>query len=389
MTAMELRAAISLLKIVISVRTNQNTRLANLFEANNLREIYPIYEVNVMTAGIRLNPSRIDRIAAATSIDEATHMGLLDKIIDWFKHGIKRHAIEQLYNTISAVKSDNGTSVHERLQAFMELRHLVEPEHRDKFKFEFFSYEDANHGADRLGCEFAIAGKSIYRNFDISTHEDLEKRDLFFSEQIKINIEDSFRSKNVESALEALKQVIDHHAKVQSQTSQEDTLEADNRLMSKIKVLTDICRTMPEDTKEMVLSNIYGDFGYRIRSLLEFAQSAANSAAGTKHLPFPNFSDVSDEEKEHAPASYRLMEKKLEKTNQILGTPAALLEIMDGFEFAFDDKVDIQDPNSGLSAGSRFNDSLCQDIKSHNELTQTEFDAFKGIGFPPEILRCK
>lgn len=345
-----------------------------------------------MTAGIRLNPSRIDRIVDATNLDDATKMGLFDKIIDWFKGGVKRSAIEQLYNTISEVRGSNGTSEHERLQAFMELRSLVVPEHRDKFQFIFSIHKNETR-TDRLECEFIIADKCIHYNHDISNYDDLENKDLFFSERIKIDIEDSFRTKNVKSVLETLQRVNDYYVEVQSQTSQEDSLAADVRNISKIKVLTDICKTMPKDTKEMVLSNIYGDFGYRMRALLEFAQSAANLVSGNKEykelLPLPDVSGVSEEEIERAPNHYKLMAKQLAKSMEIMSKPAALVETMDEFEFAFDEKFDIQNSESKLSADSRFNDSLCQDIKSHNELTQNEFDAFQGIGFPPGILRCK
>lgn len=339
-----------------------------------------------MAAGITLNPSRIDRILHANNVDEATKMGLLDKIIDWFQGGVKRNTIEHLYEKIINIKSNEFklTSETDRLKDFIELRSFVRPEHRDQFKYNFRVSE--NGGREKIGCEFLIADAKIYYNTDMSNFSDLENKDLFFTEKMKMDIEDSFRGENTKLAFETLKNLAGEHG--QNKIGKGGYAVQENRMVLGIKVLKEVCETMPEDIKEMVLSKNYGDFGYRIRDLLLFANTAVQSAVNAGILKTHDSVKTPYADRGDSPASYTYEEEENAETTAILSRPFIYMEMMNVFEFAFDKNVDPDDPNSKPSGGSKLDGHSYRDIKSHNELTEAEFEAFEKIGISREILQC-
>lgn len=92
-------------------------------------------------AQLAINDKKINQIFSANTINEATKTksisDIVESIIDWFKGGVKREAIKELFLTIQDVKNTNDSCGElNRLERFIELRNMALPEHYSKFTLE-------------------------------------------------------------------------------------------------------------------------------------------------------------------------------------------------------------------------------------------------------------
>lgn len=89
-------------------------------------------------ANFPLTESRIATLVRAQSLAEAQHMGLIDSILDFFRGGIKRAAIEQIYmKIVQADQALDGKSPSmKQLGRFRALQAMIRPEHLDKLQID-------------------------------------------------------------------------------------------------------------------------------------------------------------------------------------------------------------------------------------------------------------
>ncbi|PAV02521.1 hypothetical protein CBG25_10365 [Arsenophonus sp. ENCA] len=91
------------------------------------------------TTSLTISDSKFNQILAANSLNEATKIknvsDFIDSIMDWFKGGVRRQKIEQLFETIQDVKNtDVSNPESTRLEKFIQLRKLALPKHYNQFK---------------------------------------------------------------------------------------------------------------------------------------------------------------------------------------------------------------------------------------------------------------
>jgi hypothetical protein len=88
----------------------------------------------------KFNQSRINRVLGAKTPDEATRMGVLDTILDWAWGGVKREAIRQMYDSITA-PGQNACSPEFLLERFELLKAMFEGEQKAQFKCKIESLD--------------------------------------------------------------------------------------------------------------------------------------------------------------------------------------------------------------------------------------------------------
>lgn len=98
--------------------------------------------------------SRLKHVLTANTLSDASKMGLLDKIVDWCRGGVKRDAIAQLYHQIS--QPGHLTDAH-IAQRFSALRSLAMEEHQPKFSM------DVNDNGEQWAMSLNIDGHCIYQ----------------------------------------------------------------------------------------------------------------------------------------------------------------------------------------------------------------------------------
>jgi len=93
--------------------------------------------MSVSIGGYAFNESRINTILKSESLGEAQTMGLLDRVIDFFRGGVKRAAIETAFKQITAADQDHGNNLEaKQLARFEALRAMAKPEHAGKFSVD-------------------------------------------------------------------------------------------------------------------------------------------------------------------------------------------------------------------------------------------------------------
>jgi len=159
-----------------------------------------------------LNAVQISQVASADSLDDATKMNLLDKIIDWFKGGVQYNALKQLFDKITDVKEQAGSSQQkdfyaerDRMEAFAALRNLALPEHRDQFKFQLFRSKEK----ETFECTIRIGNVDVYKNDNILGRSDSPERFELVLGKYGMDLEDACRRDGSESIFELLKDISD------------------------------------------------------------------------------------------------------------------------------------------------------------------------------------
>lgn len=251
-----------------------------------------------MTSTSLLNASRISHVAQSTTIEDATQMGLLDRIIDFFRGGTKRDAIETLFNSIAALRYSagfnyqDGTKIEddnlsgmnlseisetERLDKFLALRELALPEYRDQFKYDIHENKNGTYG-----CSITIGGVEVYKNSDISSFHDKEKIPNLYIEKFRLDVEDSARREDPVPFLKSLNEVGSYIDKML--LAEPDEISANGpepRQRFSYDKMEEIFQALPDETKEMLFSKGTSAFGNRIRGILNFGYEALSRAGQT------------------------------------------------------------------------------------------------------------
>ncbi|MFS1538763.1 MAG: hypothetical protein ACL7BU_08830 [Candidatus Phlomobacter fragariae] len=112
---------------------------------------------------LTISDNKFNQILGANSLNEATKIknvsDFIDSIIDWFKGGIKRQKIEQLFEIIQNVKNtDVFNPESNRLETFIELRKIALPKYHNQFKLEI-TPKDAN---EDWGYKLKVGDFTLY-----------------------------------------------------------------------------------------------------------------------------------------------------------------------------------------------------------------------------------
>jgi len=129
-----------------------------------------------MAIEFSLSKARVVHVFKAQSLAEATAIknvsDLIDHIIDWFKGGIKRAEIEQLFDELNLMKKEDNNE--DRLFRFYKLQTLIKERYQYNFKIEIIQDSNKN-GKDNWQYKLCIENEAIF------TSEYFEKANVSLS----------------------------------------------------------------------------------------------------------------------------------------------------------------------------------------------------------------
>ncbi|HGJ5860235.1 MAG TPA: hypothetical protein ACHBX6_11190 [Arsenophonus nasoniae] len=105
------------------------------------------------------NESRLNRVMNAETLAEAQYMGLWDRIKDFFQGGVKRQAIEALFDQINQ-PARHDASPNKQLEKFERLIDLAKSEQQTKFTVEV----NPPNQAREWSFQFKIGQYNIYQS---------------------------------------------------------------------------------------------------------------------------------------------------------------------------------------------------------------------------------
>jgi len=381
-----------------------------------------------MTSITSLNPSRIAKvIEAAQSGDsqKATEMGFLDKIIDFFKGGVKRKAIENIFNSIQMMQlgthpegarellpdfttADNekafdspiprfGLSDTECVDLLIKLREYALPEHRHQFKFDV--HENLN---GLLETRITIADKTIYCNDNVSrTYGDDPAPKLFMS-KFQIELEDIANTGDAAALTKTLNEMGDFLLKqIPSKDEKGKRLSVEKTQDLVMDKMSQILAGVPSDARAKLIEQSRSDFGSRLRGVLRFGYDVLTTASSNQ-LPIQvaNSSDRSAE----SPVLGLMM--NAEDNSHLLAKPLALEarynEVLALCAESLKDETEAIAREVTLSSGDNnpvfvsikdvahdkpLQSPTASEIKSHTELADAEVRILNLLGIPDSLLR--
>jgi hypothetical protein len=105
--------------------------------------------------------ARVARILNASTLGEAQRMGLFDRISDWWRGGVKADAIRQIYDQVSAPRSDQSAPT-DMLQRFQRLRSLASDNHQAAFFVA--QHQGLGEQGNQWGFSLNLAGTQVYHS---------------------------------------------------------------------------------------------------------------------------------------------------------------------------------------------------------------------------------
>lgn len=155
------------------------------------------------TTPLTISDNKFNQILGANSLNEATKIknvsDFIDSIIDWFKGGVKRQKIEQLFDAIQDVKNGAVSNPESnRLEKFIELRKMALPKYHNQFKLEI-TPRDAN---EDWGYQLKVGDFNLY-NCDkvFEKTRSIDERDQlanFHVKNISMKLEEALSVENPE-----------------------------------------------------------------------------------------------------------------------------------------------------------------------------------------------
>lgn len=118
----------------------------------------------IYIGSVAVSAQRIDRIKNADSLEQASKMNILDRLIDTiFRGGAKKEAIRELYSVLC----ENNSGTPNQMRAFLDMRKLVLPEHRDRLRLEVTDHADGS-------CDYTLLldKQEIYKKEGVRAKED-------------------------------------------------------------------------------------------------------------------------------------------------------------------------------------------------------------------------
>lgn len=337
-----------------------------------------------MTDFSSLSASRIAHIAQSKDIDQAAQMGFIDRIIDFFKGGVKREAIQNIFNSITQMQlgvdrhqnrelkdyfsgpSLLGLNESERLDQLTQLRSLALPEQRHQFQFDI--RENPN---GTFGTSIKIAGVEVYQNNDIYESSGSGQIPKLFIAKFQMNLEDAVQTKDTHALLNTLNEMETFIAKqMPTHNTKREPLSVEERQDFVYAKLSEMLTSMPTDAKTMLLTEGVSDFGNRLRGVLNFGYDAleqASSGRAPVDVPQSAIANLSVPE---------MLIMNAEHDSTLLAKPLSLQA-----RFAEVLSVCAKDLNTELTLDPPIK------IDTHSELTEAETRTLNAIGIPDSLLR--
>ncbi|MVW77734.1 hypothetical protein [Bordetella sp. 02P26C-1] len=334
-----------------------------------------------------LSVSRIVHIAQSQSIEQARRMRLVDKIIDVLAGGIRREAIESLFDCIASIKvnpwyheDDSGrlNNEKERLKKFLQLRSLAPQEHRHQFRFDIW-----NHITGAVGCSFHIGDAEIYRNDRIYGIFDEAEIWKLFAQKLRLDLEDAVNTSDTYATLRTL----DEADAFISRSWPMKRMTAEQRRAFPGEQMAEIFKDLPSETKMRVLEVCNGEFGKRIRGVLRFAHETLMKAAEQ-----PQSAPRAAIRSAAAPktVSLRQWASTGERLSKPLALEALLHQLLAVCSATVADETAAQGVNLNSVEGAKPTtpQSLpAVTLINHLQLTEAERRALHAIGVPDPVLR--
>lgn len=164
----------------------------------------PVCSLLKTSTNYQLNDSRVNRILNAKTLDDASKMGIWDRIKDLFRGGVKRESIRELYGQITSADNHYDTQPLRMVERFAMLRSLAQEEHQSNFcvEVEASSNEQWNYklkvGKDTIYHSEAL-NKSKSESFnEVSTLAhciECENAYLTFKEKGTISLENYIQAR--------------------------------------------------------------------------------------------------------------------------------------------------------------------------------------------------
>ena len=233
-----------------------------------------------------LNGTQISQVVRADSLDDATKMNLLEKIIDWFRGDVQYQALAELFGKIADIKKGEPGQAEEsnfqietdRMHAFAGLRQLALPEYRDQFKYDCCIGKKEGE----FGCTVRIGDTVIYEHNNIVGDPHSHERFKLGLGKCGMALEDACRSGDSTSVLDVL-QIISHEVRELAAVRVTDAIsvvgkddymgddgEADGGATSQTwsEAFTLLMQPLSTGSQAMLLSKLTGDLGEMVMSAL-------------------------------------------------------------------------------------------------------------------------
>lgn len=240
----------------------------------------------------QLNDNRIEKILTARTLDEATKMGLWDRILDYFRGGEKQDSIRKLYEQVTSPYNDYDTQPSRMTDRFSQLRLLAKEECQPEF---FIEVNESSHDSwlwdyrlkigKQVIFQSEMLNKSSNNNFDEISDlaKCIECANDFISNNKKGNatqtlMSETFLMTDKPNIGFLLKYLNDFIKKTDilwfsaNKNNQERLLDQNARRdFNRSILINQHLNTQSATDKIKMLENMEGKFGQRIRGIVEFA----------------------------------------------------------------------------------------------------------------------
>jgi hypothetical protein len=158
----EVSSSVELLRIALLLSSGRREKF--LETASSTRKTGN--QMSISLNGQTLNESRIARIMDASSLDDAQRMGLFDRIKDFFRGGVKKEAIRQVFDMLKPVKENGLASLDkhgQQLGHFAMLRAATQAPHASRYELDVA----VNEARGTWSYSMNIEGISVVQGRDL------------------------------------------------------------------------------------------------------------------------------------------------------------------------------------------------------------------------------
>ena len=291
-----------------------------------------------------VSASRVEHINKSNNEAQATEMGFLEKIVDFFRERIfgssKEEAIKVLYTLIQDIKQSGSFS--EAFEKFHGLRGKALADCRENFVADIFKKDNGG-----WGYSLSINGYEISAG-NIDSDEDKEKLSQLINKQLGMKLEDAFHSGKAEPLLSTLEEIakkIDEEWYMTA--SKEDFLDAIVRNKFAQNKMEGVISSLPPEIRESIHDKVTGGFGSRLRGVLGYAAEVLSLAVDPRHKLF-----------------------SLERDGVLLSIPTKIKSRFDSLVTIF----------SSVLGKTEQKIAPAEQINRSKELTLDEIDALRSLG---------
>ncbi|MFS1584090.1 MAG: hypothetical protein ACL7AY_15920, partial [Candidatus Arsenophonus phytopathogenicus] len=197
-----------------------------------------------------LNHEDVQRAINASSKDEATHVGIWEKIKDWFCGTNTSEALEKIYVLTHDNDEPDTESILKKVTAFYQLKEMAYPVYQDRFQASITPNEDGIYTfsfsikdvMDKIELRYGNTGRDIYS---------IEKTDAIDKNHFSLN-------KYYERIQFSIENIINNKEKIEvTDDWMNDFLKSINEI--KINTQENLAKEFNNEIKEFYDLNIYAN----------------------------------------------------------------------------------------------------------------------------------